>query len=76
MTFRGHIKNGVVVLDEDVSLPEGTEIILNVMDLKPSHGPAEDVFWGLFSLSGDLMDHIVSDIMSDRTQRRFRDVNV
>jgi len=26
MTYRGHIKNGVVVLDESVSLPEGEEV--------------------------------------------------
>ena len=26
MTYRGHIKGGAVVLDEKVSLPEGTEV--------------------------------------------------
>lgn len=26
MPYRGHIKNGVVVLDEPVALPEGTEV--------------------------------------------------
>lgn len=26
MTYRGHIRNGVVVLDEAVDLPEGTEV--------------------------------------------------
>ena len=26
MTYRGHIKGGVVVLDEPVELPEGTEV--------------------------------------------------
>lgn len=26
MTYRGRIKNGVVVLEEDVSLPDGTEV--------------------------------------------------
>ncbi len=28
MTYRGHIKNGAVVLDDDVTLPEGTEVRL------------------------------------------------
>ena len=26
MTYRGHVKQGVVVFDGDVSLPEGTEV--------------------------------------------------
>lgn len=26
MTYRGHIKNGVVVFDEAVALPEGSEV--------------------------------------------------
>lgn len=26
MTYRGHVKGGVVVLDEAASLPEGTEV--------------------------------------------------
>jgi hypothetical protein len=26
MTYRGHIKNGVVVLDKSLSLPEGAEV--------------------------------------------------
>jgi hypothetical protein len=29
MTYRGHIKNGVVVLDEGSSLPEGTEVLVH-----------------------------------------------
>ena len=26
MTYKGHIKNGVVVLDEQVNLPDGTQV--------------------------------------------------
>ncbi len=26
MTFRGHVKNGVVILDDKVSLPDGTTV--------------------------------------------------
>jgi hypothetical protein len=26
MTYRGHIENGLVVLDETVALPEGTQV--------------------------------------------------
>jgi len=34
MTYRGRIKNGVVVFDEKVPLPEGAEV--EVMPRKPS----------------------------------------
>ncbi len=30
MTFKGKIKNGVVILDGDVKLPEGAEVELNL----------------------------------------------
>jgi hypothetical protein len=26
MVYRGHVRNGLVVLDQEVSLPEGTEV--------------------------------------------------
>ena len=31
MTYRGHIKNGVAVLDTDVSLPDGTPVRIEVV---------------------------------------------
>jgi hypothetical protein len=31
MTYRGHIKNGTVVLDEPVALPEGAEVAVSLM---------------------------------------------
>jgi predicted DNA-binding antitoxin AbrB/MazE fold protein len=31
MTYRGHIHNGVVVLDEPVTLPEGAKVEVNVV---------------------------------------------
>lgn len=30
MTYKGHIKNGVVVLDEPVNLPDGAEVDVEV----------------------------------------------
>ena len=30
MTYRGHIKNGSVILDEPVQLPEGAEVTVDV----------------------------------------------
>lgn len=38
MPYRGHIHNGVVVLDEPSSLPEGTEVSID-----PVVSPAERV---------------------------------
>ncbi|MCK4659122.1 MAG: hypothetical protein KAV82_06325 [Phycisphaerae bacterium] len=28
MTYRGKVKNGVVVLDEDARIPDGTEVVV------------------------------------------------
>ena len=40
MTYRGHIKNGTVVLDEPVQLPEGAAVEVNVAEApKPLHAP-------------------------------------
>lgn len=36
MTYRGHIKNGQVVLDEPVSLSEGMPVDIVVQDSAPS----------------------------------------
>jgi len=30
MTYRGHVKNGMVVLDEPMALPEGAEVRVEV----------------------------------------------
>lgn len=32
MTYRGHIKNGQITLDEPIELPEGAEVHVNVLD--------------------------------------------
>ncbi len=32
MTYRGHIKNGVAVLDEPGDLPEGTPVVILPME--------------------------------------------
>jgi hypothetical protein len=32
MTYRGHIKNGQVLLDEPASLPEGAEVNIEVVE--------------------------------------------
>ncbi|HEX6985799.1 MAG TPA: hypothetical protein VF170_10490 [Planctomycetaceae bacterium] len=40
MTYRGHVKGGVVVLDDPVSLPEGSEVEVTLRPDRPEL-PAE-----------------------------------
>lgn len=35
MTYHGRIKNGVITLDNGASLPEGTEVIVQLVDSRP-----------------------------------------
>lgn len=35
MTYRGHMENGVVVLDDPGDLPDGTEVEIHVVAEKP-----------------------------------------
>lgn len=35
MVIRGHFQNGVIVPDEPVSLPEGTTVRIEVVDIEP-----------------------------------------
>ena len=53
MTFQGHVKNGVVLLDDDITLPEGAEVRVEVVlkraSTTSSEGPAvrgHDAFLG------------------------------
>ena len=34
MTYKGHIKNGIVVLDDPVKLPDGAEVRVEVLEPK------------------------------------------
>jgi hypothetical protein len=40
MVARGHLQNGVVVLDGGVRLPEGQEVMVLVGEAAPPRGPA------------------------------------
>ena len=42
MTFRGHIKNGQVLLDEPARLPDGVEVSVAVIEPQPSSGTVWD----------------------------------
>ena len=84
MAYRGHIENGVVVLDDAVSLPEGAEVTVDLAEAnaaEPSaqtepNAPAKDAFWGLFAADADLVDRLLADTMRTREERRLRDANV
>ena len=43
MTYRGRVKNGVIVLDPPVSLPEGEEVEIISKSKTSQGGPAEPV---------------------------------
>lgn len=40
MSIRGHIKNGVIVLDEPAELPEGAEVRVQVVPIKIRAAPS------------------------------------
>ena len=39
MTYRGRVKNGVIVLDDPASLPEGTEVAIQPLDADEEQVP-------------------------------------
>jgi hypothetical protein len=43
MTYKGHVENGMVVLDDPVELPEGAAVSVAVLDFFDEHSPADDV---------------------------------
>ena len=49
MSYRGHVKNGQILLDEPARLPEGVEVNVAVVE----HQPPEATVWGkLLALAG------------------------
>ena len=45
MVIRGHFQNGVIVPDEPVSLPEGTSVRIEVVDLEPKKLERQGGMW-------------------------------
>jgi predicted DNA-binding antitoxin AbrB/MazE fold protein len=43
MTYKGHIKNGAVVLDQPVALPEGAEVKVDLVAEQPAVPLAESL---------------------------------
>jgi hypothetical protein len=42
MTFRGHVRNGVVLLDNGATLPEGAEVRVELMPARQDTPPPEE----------------------------------
>jgi hypothetical protein len=72
MPYRGHVENGVIVLDSPCSIPEGTAVSVEV--LSPQHVAAQDrpPLWGLLADDAELLDRVVADALKDRAERRWR----
>jgi len=75
MPYRGHIRNGVVVLDEPLPLPEGSEVSVDAAPHTSSTKAAHSPLWGLFADEPELIDQILADTVKDRQGRRLRDVD-
>jgi len=43
MTYKGHIKNGTVVLDQPVALPDGAEVNVDLIAVQPPIPLAESL---------------------------------
>ena len=57
MTYRGHIENGAVVLDESADLPEGAGVEINVLAGNgDSQAGADHAHAGLMRFAGIIED--------------------
>lgn len=66
MTYRGHIKNGAVVLDETVRLPEGTTVevaVVQFRDMNESDNEVPTLYERLADVIG-IADGLPSDLAS------------
>jgi hypothetical protein len=59
MTYRGTVKNGVVILEPDAKLPEGTPVRVELEPAQPQAGeaalpaPEDDPLWNLTKFAGE-----------------------
>jgi hypothetical protein len=60
MTYRGHIKNGVPVLETPVALPDGMRVRVDVE-------PAESEFWAGKTIEELARDQHISDVTDPAT---------
>ncbi len=60
MTYRGHIENGVVVFDDQVQLPEGSQVRIEPVESKPRMTLAEkfkDIIGVVSDLPSDMAEN-------------------
>ena len=56
MTVRGHIHNGDIVLDEDVSLPEGASVTVHILPNGEEIHPEIRKMYGILPANIDIED--------------------
>ncbi|MCX7012586.1 MAG: hypothetical protein NTW86_08490, partial [Candidatus Sumerlaeota bacterium] len=57
MVFKGHVRNGVVVLDESADLPEGVEVRVEPVERKTLADRLRNVIGSVPDLPEDLADN-------------------
>jgi hypothetical protein len=66
MTFRGRVRNGVIVLDDGVTLPEGTVVEVELVEAptKPERGSAEAIMQctGTWAGQADEVDRLLAEL--------------
>jgi len=60
MIYRGHIKNGVVVFDEDAKLPDGTAVHVQPVEEAPRKSLAER-FRNVIGIVDDLPEDLAEN---------------
>lgn len=73
MTYRGIVKNGVIVLDDDAPLPDGTVVEVAPLDSN-ARSLAEHPAFGIWRLREDMGDPVeASRRLREELERRGRD---
>lgn len=58
MTYRGHVKNGQIALDEAVALPEGAEVTVEIV----SNGEKRPTIWDKLLEMAGTVDGLPEDM--------------
>lgn len=71
MTYRGHIHNGAVVLDERPDLPEGTEVSVQPVDAPNDAAPGSPQavlkVAGTWSGEGAELDRLLEELRKEKS---------
>jgi hypothetical protein len=66
MTLKGHIDNGVIVLDEPMKLPNGTRVLIQSKDVKIKDPSGIAGSW----IDDRSADEIINDIYGSRRSKK------